>query len=214
MKKLWKYYVMEPKVPNNETLFHNIGYGSHQPDILFRNSFPGLDRTPIDTHSKRAGEDAIIHISGLLPGVAIHLRHCCFPLPGDRIVGLFKEEGGVDVHAIDCNILAKYEDYPDLWIDLRWDSEAHDKDGKPIYSTRIVADLSNEPGVLGQIATLIGRHNGNIANLNVTERKTDYYRFIIDLEVYDLKHLQNILNVLRASPQVASIDRLREAEIG
>ena len=83
---------------------------------------------------------------------------------------------------------------------------------KMFYTTRIAADISNEPGSLGQVATIIGRHNGNIANLSAIQRKTDFYRFEIDLDVYDLEHLQQILRALSTSPHISQITRVRNKD--
>ena len=194
------------EIETDESLYYKLGHGEIQIEELIRKTFPDLDQNIEHTH--KPSNNDVLPITGLLPGVAIHLKQCCSPLPGDRIIGLFKEEGGVDIHTIDCGVLADYEDYPELWVDLKWDVTSDDS-SKPIYTTRISVEMSNEPGILGQIATLIGRHNGNIANLMVTERKSDFYNFIMDLDVFNLDHLQNILNALRSSPHIADIERIR-----
>jgi len=194
------------ELPTDENLYYELGHGDIEIENLIQKTFPDLDKKV--EFSNKEKNNSIIPITGLLPGVAIHLQKCCSPLPGDRIIGLLKEEGGVDVHTIDCSILEDYEDYPELWVDLKWD-RASDDITKPIYTTRIAIEMSNEPGILGQIATLIGRHNGNIANLFVHEKKSDFYSFIMDLDVFNLDHLQNILNALRSSPHIADIERVR-----
>ncbi len=51
----------------------------------------------------------------------------------------------------------------------------------------------NEPGSLAQVATVIGEADGNIDNIKMTNRVADYTEMLIDLEVWDLKHLNDIL---------------------
>ncbi|MEM6602781.1 MAG: bifunctional (p)ppGpp synthetase/guanosine-3',5'-bis(diphosphate) 3'-pyrophosphohydrolase [Pseudomonadota bacterium] len=194
---------------DTDSFYYELGHGHIKLDEIMRKAFPDLEKNTETDEALKDSKNISIPIAGLLPGVAIHLRSCCSPLPGDRIIGLLKETGGVDVHTIDCSVLEEYEDYPELWIDLRWDT-THDIENKPIYTTRILVEISNEPGALGDVAGLIGRHKGNISNLKAIQRKSDFYRFVVDLDVFDLGHLQSILGVLRDSPHIADIERMRE----
>ena len=51
----------------------------------------------------------------------------------------------------------------------------------------------NEPGSLAQVASVIGEADGNIDNIKMTNRVHDYTEILIDLEVWDLKHLNDII---------------------
>ena len=61
----------------------------------------------------------------------------------------------------------------------------------------------NEPGTLAQIAQVIAEHDGNIDNIRMARRAPDFTDLLIDLEVYDLKHLNGIIAQLRAKQVVA-----------
>ena len=43
----------------------------------------------------------------------------------ERIVGIASGGSGVAIHAIDCPALARFEDKPELWIDLHWHVGKH-----------------------------------------------------------------------------------------
>ena len=62
----------------------------------------------------------------------------------------------------------------------------------------------NEPGSLAQIAQVIAEHDGNIDNIRMTRRAPDFTEMLIDLEVYDLKHLTAIIAQLRANKRVVA----------
>ncbi len=66
----------------------------------------------------------------------------------------------------------------------------------------------NEPGSLAQIARVIAEHDGNIDNIRMSRRAPDFTSITIDLEVYDLKHLNAIIAQLRAKPMVAKVERV------
>jgi len=154
----------------------------------------------------RANGGAGLPIRGLTPGVAVHYAECCHPLPGDRIVGVMTKGRGVDIHTIDCEQLADYQGDQDAWIDLRWDVDA-DEPGEHVG--RIVAVVSNEPGSLSNLSSVIARNMGNISNLKITNRSQDFFDMQLDIEVSDLKHLTDIIAALRANPCISSVERVR-----
>ena len=203
----------EKKLESDEEIFYQIGKAQQNADTIVRTLFTDPDEENAAVAATKPIAPLSLFplletapITGLLPGVALDLGKCCHPLPGDRIIGLLKESGGVAVHRIDCDIPADYEDSPELWLDLKWEIPAETQE-KTRYSAAITLDIFNEPGALGTIAGIIGHNEGNITNLSVLEQKQDYYRFHVELEVFDTRHLQNIMNLLKTTPQTARIER-------
>jgi len=144
-------------------------------------------------------------VIGLKTGQSHIPAKCCQPLPGDRIVGIKVRGKGVVVHTIDCDALAEYEDEQDSWLDLRW-AEGNMEAG---HDTTIEVIMANDAGVLGRICTLIGEHNANISNMNFKDRKPDFYRIMIDLQVRDVEHLMNVLTAIEADSDIANVSRFR-----
>jgi len=54
---------------------------------------------------------------------------------------------------------------------------------------------------------VIGQNQANINNLKFTSRSTDFFDMMIDIEVRDTHHLNDIVAALRATPGVTSVDR-------
>lgn len=145
-----------------------------------------------------------VPLHGLIPGMAVHYAGCCHPLPGDRIVGIVTTGRGVTIHTIDCDTLEEFHDQPERWLDVSWDAAgAHDRVG------RIHVTVMNEPGSLAELSLVIAKSEGNISNLKITNRSTDFFDILIDVEVTDVKHLSNIIAALRASPVINSVERAR-----
>jgi GTP pyrophosphokinase len=142
-------------------------------------------------------------VRGIRRGAAIRFCTCCWPIPGDRIIGL-SARGGVTVHVISCPLLAAFEDDLEHWHDLSWDKSAAKK---PTNVVRINLTLANQPGALGTVCTLVGEQQANIDNLGVTTRKPDFFLMAMDLEVRDVKHLSDILTSLRAQSFVSQVER-------
>ena len=131
---------------------------------------------------------------------------CCQPVPGERIVGISFRGKGVKVHTIDCESLMEYEDQPNRWIDLHW------SEGKHLAENKSTLDivLANDAGALGRICTLIGEQNANISDLKFLDRKPDFFRMIVEIEVRDIEHLYNVMTAVEADSDVADITRKRE----
>ena len=146
-------------------------------------------------------------VVGLDSGQVAQPAPCCNPIPGERIVGIAVRGKGVMIHAIDCAELVAFEDSPDRWIDLRWG----EGQARPDHAVRIEVTLANDAGVLGRICTLIGEQRANITDIVFTDRKPDFYRMVIDIEVRDMEHLTHVLTAIDADSDVAQVRRFRQA---
>ena len=156
--------------------------------------------------AKRENSGKAIPIKGLIPGMAVHFAGCCHPLPGDRIVGIIQSGKGITIHAIDCDLLQRYSDQPERWIDVSWDSEGHLEE---THVGRMEITIINNPGGLGTLSTVIAKNNGSISNLKITGRYPDFFDLIIDVEVQNVRHLTDIMAALRAAPMINSVERAR-----
>jgi guanosine-3',5'-bis(diphosphate) 3'-pyrophosphohydrolase len=158
--------------------------------------------------AERKGEE--VDQARAVVGLATDQLHrrapCCQPVPGERIVGIAFRGQGVVVHAIDCGALADYEDQPERWVDLHWQEGTH----PAVNTVTFDITITNDAGVLGRICTLIGEQNANISDLNFVDRKPDFYRLLIDVDLRDVEHLHRVMTALEAESNVSSIARFRD----
>ena len=198
-----------------EDLLSQVGAGYITARTVVETVFPGTRRrksfyekvVPLARARQRRVKkeaESPLPIRGLIPGMAMHFAGCCHPLPGDRIVGIVTTGKGVTIHTIDCETLESYSDAPERWIDVSWEIES---DEPASHVGRIHLTVLNEPGTLGSLTTVIARNDGNIANLKITNRTSQFFDMLIDIEVRDVKHLTNIIAALRATPAVNTVDR-------
>jgi GTP pyrophosphokinase len=196
------------KYKTPDDLFAAIGQGQLALRDVVGAVYPEsvADEAPRRPRANGKGGSQLIPIRGLTAGVSYHLGLCCHPLPGDRIVGLMEPGKGIVVHTIDCEQLEKYQDQPDLWLDLGWESFASER---ALGMARLSVWLKNEAGALASLCTIIAKAQGNITNLKIVERGVALFQFMVDIEVRDLKHVTNIMTALHASPVVSSAQRVR-----
>ncbi len=150
--------------------------------------------------------DAKRPVVGLTADQNFKRAQCCQPVPGERIVGITYRGQGVVVHAIDCPALEEFEEQTSRWVDLHWHSGRH----APVFTISLEITISNDSGVLGRICTLIGEQKANISDLRFTDRKPDFFRLIIDVDLRDVEHLHMIMTALEAETDVAQISRHRD----
>ena len=140
-----------------------------------------------------------ISIRGLTPGVAFNMAPCCHPVPGDRIVGLRREDEPIVIHTIDCDSLIDGNDAD--WIDVAWG------DGSDGGTARLTVIVQNEPGALAAMASIFASHKANIVNLKLEARDTAFHTYVADVEVHDRSHVMRILAALRAADAVVQAER-------
>jgi RelA/SpoT family (p)ppGpp synthetase len=149
--------------------------------------------------------DGAIPIRGVTGDQAVSFAPNGGAVPGDRIVGIMTPGEGITIYPIQSEALKAFEDTPERWLDVRWDVEEQSSQRFP---AQIKVHSVNEPGSLAQVAQVIAEHDGNIDNIRMTRRAPDFTELLIDLEVYDLKHLNAIIAQLRAKAVVATVDRV------
>jgi guanosine-3',5'-bis(diphosphate) 3'-pyrophosphohydrolase len=79
-----------------------------------------------------------------------------------------------------------------------------------VFTVSLDLTISNDAGVLGRICTLVGEQKANISDLRFTDRKPDFYRLIIDVDLRDVEHLHMVMTALEAETDVAQISRHRD----
>jgi guanosine-3',5'-bis(diphosphate) 3'-pyrophosphohydrolase len=201
------------KAEDTGDLLAQIGEGLQGAREVVNAIFPGTRAkapekvVPLNRQRAKAAKGShAIPIRGLIPGMAMHFAGCCHPLPGDRIVGIVTTGKGVTIHTIDCDTLESFAETPERWLDVAWDQ---DPTSSEQHVGRLSVVITNQPGSLGSLTTVIGKNLGNISNLKITNRSIDFFEVLVDVEVKDVRHLTNIIAALRATPSISSVDRAR-----
>jgi len=145
--------------------------------------------------------------------MAIHLDHTIVPAE-DKVASakFFAEIFGLKVSRgffarvqVNDSLTLAFADEPERWLDVAWTSEEADA----AHTGRINVTIANEPGNLGSLTTTIGKQGGNISNLKITNRSTDFFEIMVDIQVADVKQLSTIIAALRATPVINSVERAR-----
>jgi GTP diphosphokinase / guanosine-3',5'-bis(diphosphate) 3'-diphosphatase len=168
---------------------------------------PSAELDSSDDASSAEGDDygPALPIRGLSGDIPVSFAPDGGAVPGDRIVGILTPSEGLTIYPIQSPALKEFDDQSERWVDVRWDI---DVDNPERFPARLSISAINEPGSLAAIAQTISESSGNIDNVKMMRKAPDFHQMIIDLEVWDLKHLNRIINQLRSKPNVSSVSRV------
>ncbi|MBB3526010.1 MULTISPECIES: RelA/SpoT family protein [Rhizobium] len=163
---------------------------------------PGLDggHSDIDTDAD------IGPIRGLSGNVDVKFASTG-AVPGDRIVGIMDQSKGITIYPIQSPSLQRFDDQPDRWIDVRWDL---DEANKSRFMARIMVNGLNEPGTLAKVAQTVAGLDVNIRLLNTVRVAADFTEMMLEVEVWDLRQLNQLLAQMKELDCIATVRRLYE----
>jgi (p)ppGpp synthase/HD superfamily hydrolase len=163
---------------------------------------PGLSRRVPAERITRAGP--AIPIRGLSGESAVRFAEGG-AVPGERIIGITTPGEGITVYPIASPALKAFDDQPERWLDVRWDV---DEAAPSRYRARLEVTELNEPGSLAQVAQVIADADANIAGIHTVTAAPDFSVIQMDVEVFDVKHLNRLIAKLKSRPVVSSVTRV------
>ncbi len=181
-------------------LFIQIGLG-HRPAALVAKRLADLSHQTLSPEMGLAKSDLPLAIKGT-EGMAISFAECCYPIPGDPIVGIFSSGEGIVVHCEQCSKIDKLRRYPESYMPLRWDENVNQ-----IFLVSIHVEAIDQARLLAKMAAAISDSESNIEDVRVKSQGGQYYQLVFKLTVRNRKHLARVIRQLRRIPAVSRITR-------
>ena len=179
---------------NTNDLFERIGLGERLA--------PLVAKMLLEDPSADKSESSPVTIAGT-ENLVIRYARCCYPIPGDEIMGYLSTGRGIVVHRTICGNLSEFRKQPDKWIAVNWEDNIEQE-----FSAEIVTEILNKPGALAEIATSIADTGSNIEQVSIDERQEeDYASLAFLILVRDRVHLANVIRRIRSMPIVKKISR-------
>ena len=189
------------KVNSLKSLYELVGRGDSSGSQVYDLVFPNNKRKK-RKKNYYIEKNISIPVQGLHSDMPAQFAENSFLVPGDKIVGIVLPEKGITIFSVDSLELVNYEKSPESWIKLEWK-----KDIDFTFTSRIRITIINEVGVLNSITSTIADYGGNITNLILNEKDSDFYNLIIDINVNDNKHISDIVKSLDGLPVVEAVNR-------
>ena len=136
--------------------------------------------------------------------LAVHLSHCCNPLPGDQIMGYITRGRGVSVHRSDCpNIAHHLSGEIERIIDVSWDQDA-----PATYQVEIEVEAFDRPHLATDIMTTITDTRTVINAVNARAMKNRMARVNLKLEIRNIEHLYTVIQKVSHVNDVLEVHRV------
>lgn len=189
-----------------DELFEAIGLGNKMPFLIARQINQTDTNTILKLEDTKTLKATPLTIKGS-EGIVITLATCCYPIPGDPIIGHFNAGKGIIVHHHECNIVVLKHKKSSNWLEVEW---SHDVVGE--YAAEIRLELLNKNGALATIASTISKMDSNIENIIVNDHDGHVSVDLITLTVKNRVHLANIIRQLKKLPPILKVTRTRKTK--
>jgi len=194
----------EMRLPGFDAVLEEIGLGKRLAALVARTllqrlggAVTGSTASPQKTENSKP-----LAIRGT-EGMVVSFPKCCYPVPGDTIVGRFSAGRGLVVHRSECRNVTDHRDQQDEWVDLAWEAQV-----KGEFAAEIRMDVTNQRGALATIASTLSRAEANIQSVEMRERDDRYVSIAFVIDVRDVEHLEH---VMRAASNIRHIARVTRA---
>ena len=137
-------------------------------------------------------------------GMVISFGKCCYPIPGDPVVGHVSSGRGIVIHTDTCPNVSEIRHNPEKVLEVEWDKEVSGE-----FTVELSVELEHHRGMIASLATAITAVEGNIEKISMVEQDSRCSIVQLLLSVRDRLHLAKIIKRLRVIKGVHSIIRRR-----
>ncbi len=180
---------------STDELFEQLGLGERLAPLTARFLAGADDSEEPDT------DIASLVIAGT-EGMVVSYAKCCYPLPGDAVMGYLTAGLGVVIHRNQCGNLSNFRKQPEKWIAVSWEKKIERN-----FNCQIQCETRNRTGVLAEVAATIADSESNIEQVEVISRHEDVSVLTFLLQVRDRIHLAQIMRNVRNMPNVIKVSR-------
>ena len=186
-----------------EDLSVSIGYGRLSAHQVVNKLVPEkpVEQVPAAKVTKPLKEQKGITIKGV-DEVLYHIAKCCFPVPGDKLVGFVTRGRGVTIHREDCSNLDRLAIDQSRLVDVEWKST--DDTTSP---ARLFVETVDKPGILANLSSLISSVDVNISHVQATSTEDKKAYIIFILEVKDKGQLSGLTQKIAQMEGVLKVSR-------
>ena len=198
-KKTLNIVLQEYSCETIDDLYAEIGLGNSIAKLV------AMRIAPTDMPLKEnSASNTDIQIRGT-EGLVVSYAKCCYPIPGDPILGHISQEKGVVVHRQKCRSLNHMKKSSDETLDLSWADNVDDT-----FSASIKVEVENVRGVLAMISAQIAQNDSNIESVTYDDTKTTGHNIMVFvISINGVKELNKLIKKLKKNSNILNVERKR-----
>jgi GTP pyrophosphokinase len=185
-----------------DDLLVSVGYGKVSPHQVVNRLLPEKEQEEVVQKAARPErEQKGITIKGI-DHVLYHTAKCCFPIPGDALVGFVTRGRGVTIHRRDCPNLESLAIDDGRIVDVDW------KPGKETTTpARLLVETVDRAGMIADLSALISSVNVNISHMQATTTQDKKAHIVFNLAVTDKLQLTGLIQKIAQTEGVLRVKR-------
>lgn len=187
------------KLESSEKLLIEVGLGNIIATLVAHHIEP---HTSLPAHlpfEGSASKPLIIKGTG---GILVNLSRCCYPIPGDEIVGFLRKGRGIIIHRSTCKKVIDLRHSQEQLLPVEWEDHV---EGEFVVEIRV--EVRDKRGVLAAVASAITHMGSNIESVSNDKRDGINSMIKFCIAVKDRNHLASIVRHLRRLEMVIRIHR-------
>lgn len=191
----------ETQMKTFDDLLQEIGLGNRAAVLVAQRIATLAKETDIKQTTPAIENEIPLLIKGT-EGAVIHFATCCYPVPGDPIMGVMDVGKGILVHSERCHQVAKMRHHPDRVMSLRWADQVTGE-----FPTLIRVQVVNERGILATLASALADADVDIEDISIDKRDGIHFLLTFKIVVRDRRHLAKVIRRLRQVKSLVKIMR-------
>ena len=194
--KTMQIVLEEYKCKSIDDLYAEIGLGNRIAKLV------AMRFAPTDSSSQNRNPSGGIQIRGT-EGLVVSYAKCCYPIPGDPIIGHISQEKGIVVHRQVCRSIKHMKKNTEEMLDMSWDENIEDS-----FNASIKIEVENVRGVLALISSQIAQNDCNIESVTYDDTKeTGNNIMIFIISISDIKALNKLIGKLKKNKNILNVER-------
>src|SRR6267378_5147521 len=153
----------------------------------------------------RLGDDSIV--VGGVDDLMVTRARCCSPLHGEEIIGYVTRGKGVAVHTKRCRNVDQLMVNRERIVEVEWAGRPE----KTAYAVKLLAITENRTGMIAGITGAISDMKTGIRDARASVAPDEKGHIEVTVEVFDVKHLDKVINSIKGVPGVLDVERLQGA---
>jgi GTP pyrophosphokinase len=149
------------------------------------------------------GDDSIV-VRGV-DDLMVTRARCCNPLHGEAIIGYITRGKGVAVHSTRCKNVQQLMVNRERIVEVEWAG----RPDQTAYAVKLRAVTENRTGMIAGITGAISDMKTGIRDARASVAPDERGHIEVTVEVFDVKHLDKVINSIKGVPGVLDVERLQ-----
>ncbi len=188
-----------------DSVFEAVGYKKLNPAHLINKLLPQDKKQEVLAKEEIVKEKKVekgVKIKGV-DNILIRFARCCYPVPGDEIIGYITRGRGITIHRATCPNLKNISQDEERLIQADWYDT--DDNSFPVNIKIISVDRKS---LLSDISMILSNNKAGIKYIKGVANKNNIAIINLTISVNTLDHLKEVMTRLRSLKAVKEVKRL------